>query len=322
LGGKFAHPARELHADSYNQSRSARRRFRLTAEGVKLSLQTSSIRSTAMYRSRLALSVLFVLVTQTMIVGLARGQTSEEEKSSPPVDPAGTWVWDYTFNDNSAEFKLKLKWDDKKNLTGKYTAFDRTSDIQEVKFEKDQLSFVTKREFEDREFTVHFDGKVQPDDISGTVSFDFDGNGPREFDWNPKRVVETDDVVGTWALRVETPNGVVEPRLTITADGEKLSGKSVSDAFGELEAKNVQLKDNTLTWEISVVNNGLEFNVKYSGKPRGNTIEGSNEFTVGENTGTMKFTGTRTPPEEKKSEAPADNQKPANATESEDSTDQ
>jgi hypothetical protein len=274
-----------------------------------------------MYHVWRAFSVLSVLGLQFAFLGAACAQTSEEEKNLTPVDPAGTWIWDYTFNDNSAEFKLKLKWDNEKKLTGKYTAFDRTSDIEDVKLEKDELSFVSKREFEDREFTVHFNGKVQPDDITGTVSVDFDGNGPREFDWNPKRVVEIDDVVGTWELRVETPNGVVEPRLTITADGEKLSGKSASDAFGELEAKNVQLKENTLAWEVSVINNGLEFNVKYNGKPRGNTMEGSNEFTVGENTGTMKFTGKRMP-EEKKSEPPAGEDKPAATAESNDSADQ
>ena len=275
-----------------------------------------------MYRGRLALSASLVIGLQLAILGSVRAQTNQEKENASPADPAGTWVWDYTFNDNSAEFKLKLKWDDEKKLTGKYTAFDRTSDIEEVKLEKDELSFIAKREFEDREFTVHFNGKVQPDDITGTLSFDFDGNGPREFDWNPKRVVEIDDVVGTWQLRVESPNGVIQPRLVITADGEKLSGKSVSDAFGELEARNVQLKDNTLTWEVSVVNNGIEFQVKYSGKPRGNAIEGSNEFTVGENAGTMKFTGKRTPPEKKKSERPAGEEKPAADSESTESADQ
>jgi hypothetical protein len=99
--------------------------------------------------------------------------------------------------------------------------------------------------------------------------------------------------------------------LIITAEGDELRGKSVSDAFGELEAKNIKLKDNTLTWEVSVVNNGVEFQVKYSGKPRGNTIQGSNEFSVGENTGTMEFTGKRTPPEEKEKARPADEAKAA-----------
>jgi hypothetical protein len=258
-----------------------------------------------MRRDRLAFLAIWILGVQAVLVGVACAQSNDDEKTPPSVDPAGTWIWDYSINDNTAEFKLKLKWDDETKLKGKYMAFDRTSDIEEVKFEKDQLSFVTKREFEDREFTVHFNGKVEADNITGTMSFDFDGNGPREFDWNPKRVVEVDEIVGTWELSVETPNGAVEPRLTINADGEKLSGKSVSNTFGELEAENVKLKDNTLTWEVSVVNNGIEFNIKYTGKPRGNTIEGSNEFSVGENTGTMKFTGKRTPPEKKEKEQPA-----------------
>ncbi len=133
--------------------------------------------------------------------------------------------------------------------------------------------------------------------------------GRSEFDWNPKRAVEIDDVVGTWDLRVETANGVVEPKLTITKDGDKLSGKSISQVFGELEAKNLELKDNKLSWEISGSNGGFDINVKYAGQPRGNAIEGTNEFTVGENTGTMKFTGKRTPPEEK--EKPAAGAKPA-----------
>ncbi len=258
-----------------------------------------------MHCCRLDSVAIWILGLQAVLVGVACAQPNDDEKKTPPVDPAGTWKWDYTINDNAAEFKLKLKWDDDTKLTGKYTSFDRTSDIEEVKFEKDQLSFISKREFEDRKFTVHFNGKVEADNITGTMSFDFDGDGPREFDWNPKRFVEIDDVLGTWELRVETPNGVVEPQLTITAEGDELRGKSVSDTFGELEAKNVQLKENTLTWEVSVVNNGIEFNIKYTGKPRGNTIEGSNEFSVGENTGTMKFTGKRTPPEKKEKEPPA-----------------
>jgi hypothetical protein len=82
------------------------------------------------------------------------------------------------------------------------------------------------------------------------------------------------------------------------------------------------LKDNTLSWEVSVVNNGMEFNVKYAGKPRGNTMDGSNEFTVGENTGKMNFTGKRTPPKEKEDKPSADREKPAADRESKDAANQ
>jgi hypothetical protein len=117
--------------------------------------------------------------------------------------------------------------------------------------------------------------------------------------------------VGTWELQVETANGLVEPRLTITKEGDKLRGKSVTDAFGELEAKNVTLNENVLSWEVTGANGGFEFQVKYRGRPRGNSIEGTNEFTVGGNSGTMKFTGKRMPPAKKQKERPAAEAAPA-----------
>jgi hypothetical protein len=273
-----------------------------------------------MYRYRLAFSMLGMLGLQAALTGVAIAQAAVAtepvatavEKEAGPVDPTGTWKWDYAFNDNTSEFKLKLKWDDKneKKLTGTYTAFDNTSAIEEVKLEKDQLSFVTKREFNGNEFVVHFQGTTKPDEINGTIKLEFD-NEPREFDWNAKRAVEIDDVLGTWDLRVETANGVVEPKLTITKDGDKLRGKSISQVFGELEAKNLSLKDNELSWEITGANSGYDFEVKYKGKPRGNTIDGTNEFTVdGSAGGTMTFTGKRTPPKEEQ-EQPAAEAKPA-----------
>ena len=268
-----------------------------------------------MYFCRFMLAALLMLVAGTASMELACGQTeiatsnATEKKEAAPVDPTGTWKWEVELNGNTAEFTLKLNWDGKK-LTGKYTAFENTTDIEDTKLEKDQLSFVDKREFNGNEFVAEFNGTVKPDDIEGTVSVDFGGDEPREFDWNPKRAVEIDDVVGTWDLRVETANGVVEPKLTITKDGDKLKGKSISQVFGELEAKNLQLKDNELSWEISGSNGGFDISVKYKGKPRGNTIEGTNEFSVGGgDSGTMKFTGKRTPPEEK--EKPTAEAKPA-----------
>jgi hypothetical protein len=261
-----------------------------------------------MFRTRIAWLIPLLLSIQFVLCSVACAQEERDsaaavaagESNKASVDPTGTWRFEYKFNDNAVapvEGKLKLNWDGK-NLTGKYTAFDRTSDIEEAELENDQLSFISKREFNGNEFVVSFDGKLKPDDIEGTVSFDF-GDGEQEFDWNPKRVVEMDDVLGTWQLRVETANGIVEPRLTIVKEGKKLKGKSVSQVFGELEAKNLTLKDNTLSWEITGTTGGVEISVNYKGKPRGNTIEGENEFTAAGNSGTMKFTGKRTPPEEK-----------------------
>jgi hypothetical protein len=231
----------------------------------------------------------------------------DDAAKSKPADPTGTWKWQRTFNDNDVEFTLQLNWDGKE-LTGKYSAFDNTSDIERAKFEKDQISFVAQREFNGNEFEVKFDGKVEPDDINGKISLDF-GDAPQEFDWSAKRSVEPDDVVGIWDLKVESPDGgVIEPQVTITkAKDDKLEGRSVSQ-FGEFDLSNVAVKDNMLSWEISREQDGRSFKVVYKGKPRGNTIEGEAEVDFDGDKATMEFTGKRTPAEEKKDAKPADSQ--------------
>jgi hypothetical protein len=282
---------------------------------------TDAGKETFMFR-QCALLWTLIIGLQSCWVVAARAQTTEPAKvpakeepkkvaakeatKEGPADPSGTWKWQYQFGDNKMDAKLKLNWDGKK-LTGKYTARDATSDIHDAKLEKDQLSFTTVREINGNEFEIEFKGQVKQDQIVGKVAIDF--GEAQEFDWDAKRSVEIDDVLGVWNLRIDTPNGLIEPKLTITkGDKDKLHGAYVSP-FGEREPKNLALKDNQLSWEISSGDNDqFDFKIVYNGKPRGNVIEGTNEFEFGDNSGTMKFTGKRTPPEEKKKE-----QRPAEA---------
>jgi hypothetical protein len=259
--------------------------------------------------SRLCALVLIVMGLQAFSssptwaqVGDQSNETSAAESKpkpakSAPVDPSGTWKWQYRFGDNTMDAKLKLNWDGKK-LTGNYTAREATSDIQDAKLERDQLSFTTVREINGNEFEVQFKGQVKPEEIVGTVTVDFGQS--RDFDWTAKRAVEMDDVLGVWNMQIDTPNGRVEPKLTITkGDNGKLKG-TYESVFGKREAKNLALKDNQLTWEVSANDDDeFDFKIAYKGTPRGDNIEGTNEYEFGDNTGTMKFTGKRTPPKEK-----------------------
>lgn len=239
-----------------------------------------------------------IAVLMILVAALCRPLLAEEAspaKESKAVDPSGTWKWEYSFNDNPAEFKLKLNWDGKQ-LTGKYTAFGNTTDIEEAKFEDGKLSFISNREFNGNEFTVRFDGELKANDIEGTVAVDF-GDGAREFDWHAERAVDFDAVLGKWKLKLETPQGVIEPEVTIFQDGDQLKGHYVSP-FGERDAKDIAFENGELSWRIeSDDDDEFDFEVTYRGKPEGDKIAGRNEFDFGGNTGTMEFTGERTPPE-------------------------
>jgi hypothetical protein len=252
-------------------------------------------RAKTMVRARFIL--LMALCLTLAMAGVTWADAASDSGQAKTVDPTGTWKWNVTFNDNTSELMLKLNWDGKQ-LTGKYTAFDNTTDIEEGKVDGDQVSLVARPEFNGNKFDIHFAGKVAGDDINGKVKLDF-GQGPQEFEWNPKRTVDVTNVLGTWELRLETLNGVIEPHITITKDETGLNGHYVS-RFGELDAKNVEFKDGQLTWEISGERNGNQFKVVYHGTPQGDAIKGTSEFDFGGTAGTAEFTGKRTPPEEKK----------------------
>jgi hypothetical protein len=255
-----------------------------------------------------------------MVAGLltafftARGARGEDAAGTATVDPSGTWKWDVTFNDNTSEFQLKLKLDDGK-LTGKYTAFDVTTDIDDTKLEKDQLSFVSHREFNGNKFDVHFAGKVEPAAIDGKVTVDF-GQGPQDFDWHAKRVADAADVsavVGTWQLHMETGNGPIDPKITITQDEKGLHG-AYSGRFAEHEAQNLTFKDGELSWEVAGERDGNTYKVVYHGKPEGDSIKGTNEFDFNGTKGTIEFTGKRTPAEKKAGDAKSADAAPPAAT--------
>lgn len=220
------------------------------------------------------------------------------------VDPSGSWRWQRDFGDDTVDFLLKLNWDGEK-LTGEYTSFDSTTKIEDAKLEGDQLSFYVEREFNGNEFDVDFTGKVKEDQIDGTTTVDFGGE-PRDFEWQAKRSVEPSDVVGTWKLHMETPNGPIEPEITLKETDGKLQG-NYSSVFGEREATNVSLEDNVLSWEISGENDNFTFKTVYKGKPRGNKIAGTSEYDFNGNTGSLEFTGEKQAEEETEEDA---NKKP------------
>jgi hypothetical protein len=201
------------------------------------------------------------------------------------------------------EFALSLNWDGKK-LGGKYTSFGNTVKIEEGKLEKDAVSFAVRPEFNGFEMLVKFNGTVAKDEIKGKINLDF-GDEPREIDWVARRTVVADDVIGVWDMVVEAPGGnEFESTLTVTKDDKGLQAKTESD-FGEFDAKNVQIKDNQLIFELASDNADFNFKIVYKALPRGNAMEGKSEFDFGGNTGEMNFTAKRRPPKEEKRAEPA-----------------
>src|SRR3990170_1498449 len=66
-------------------------------------------------RRFIPLAVLLLHCVQSFVA--VADETADAAKAAP-VDPSGSWKWEYNINDNPAEFSLNLIWDGKQ-LTGK-----------------------------------------------------------------------------------------------------------------------------------------------------------------------------------------------------------
>jgi len=148
--------------------------------------------------------------------------------------------------------------------------------IDNGKMEGDKVTFSVTRSFNDNEFTIDYVGKYADRKLSGTYTIDF-GNGPREIEWDAKRFLSVDAVVGKWNFKFEGPNGnPIESSMTLkTDDKKKLAGNYHSQFFGDAPMSKIKVKDGTLSFVVVFDTDNGEFEIAYSALPIGDTMKGT-----------------------------------------------
>ena len=207
------------------------------------------------------------------------------------VDPSGTWRWNFEINGDSIENVLKLDIDKDGKLTGTLEARGIKMNVQQGKVSGNEVSFQVEVELE-QTITVQFQGKIDGDKVDGDFTAKGDGDS-REFPWEAKRSVLAADVIGAWKLKIETADGeTLEPILTITEKGKDLLATyAINDKT--VDARELTLKDNQLTFEVDSEYQGAPVHVEFTGRPQGAKIKGSLEYSLDGNSGELDFTGMR-----------------------------
>jgi autotransporter translocation and assembly factor TamB len=137
-----------------------------------------------------------------------------------------------------------------------------------------------------------FDGTVKKDTLNGTVQASTDA-GSRDLDWTATRSVQADDVVGKWKLRIDANGNVMEPILTITKDGEQLKANYALGNDVKIDAKDVKIEKNELTFTVEADFQGSRIKADFMGSPLGDKIKGSIDYALGNDVGEVEFTGER-----------------------------
>ena len=125
----------------------------------------------------------------------ALGILAQTQAQDKKADPTGTWTWTTPGRNGGPDRKMSLKLKvEADKLTGTLISPGRQGTTNETKIEDgklkgDEISFTVTREFNGNKMTSKYSGKVTADAIKG--KFEFERNGePTTRDWEAKR--ETD----------------------------------------------------------------------------------------------------------------------------------
>lgn len=135
--------------------------------------------------------LLTTLLRTTACLALALALNAEVRAA----DATGTWTWT-TPGRNGGEprkMTLKLKAEGEK-LTGKLGAPNRDGEITETdiadgKVKGEEVSFTVTREFNGNKFTSKYNGKLSGDAIKGKMEFERNGESQSR-DWEAKRAAD------------------------------------------------------------------------------------------------------------------------------------
>ncbi len=205
-------------------------------------------------------------------------------------DPTGTWKWTYeTPNGQSIDQSVQLKLEEDK-LSGVYIGRGgQEVEIQDATLEEDQVAFTVVRERGGQEIILSFSGKLEGDEITGSVEIDFGGQG-FEGEWLAMRAVE---LAGTWNLSMTTPDGRTFDNVLELQQQDGTLGGTITGRRGESELQDVKVDGAKLTFNVVRERDGQEFVMKYSGELKGDKLTGNMEIDFGGQAFEIEFEGTR-----------------------------
>ena len=137
------------------------------------------------------------LITIGVCAVLALGFLTQVRAEDKKADATGTWTWTMQRpggggGERTMTLKLKIEGD---KVTGTLTSPGRNgetrdTEIADGKVNGDQVSFTVTREFNGNKMTQKYNGTVSADSIKGKIEFERDGQAQSR-DWEAKRKTES-----------------------------------------------------------------------------------------------------------------------------------
>lgn len=202
----------------------------------------------------------------------------------------GDWNIKMQFGQGEFESILAFSRNQEGQYTGQWITGFGVTELADVKFEEDKLSFTHTMRWGDQETTSKFTGTVDVDQgtLTGVLT-----NDRGDSDITGKRPPRTARGVGSWDMKIQAGEREYTGTLTITADDQgDLMGTWKSER-GESKLSDVQYQyqdgERRLSFTRVMERNGNRMEMAFAGTVSRNSLEGT--YKIGERevpaTGTM-----------------------------------
>jgi hypothetical protein len=211
--------------------------------------------------------------------------------SGSSQDPSGNWVWESEIQGVTETNSLNVRIEGEA-LVGEYKRGDIEATIRNGKSNGEGIAFeLPFKRNNGSEWMVACEAKIEGNDLSGSYSFE-GNNGVEEHEWNAQRKVAIGDLVGTWNLHINGPDGVTYTPDAVfeLSDGSLVGTYNAASLDQKLPMSLVELDGDELTFAVDQP----DLKLNYVGIVSGKAIAGNLEFDIQGNSGDVAFTGKLT----------------------------
>jgi len=189
----------------------------------------------------------------------------------------GDWQVKVQFGERQMESILSFSRDAEGNLVGQWISFWGLSELKDVKFEENKLSFVQVYRFGENEFSSNFAGTIEDGKLTGTLSSD---RGESKVEG--KRSPRVSRAVGSWAMKYNIGDREITSTLVIKADKEGNLMAQWQGRRSKSEITDLQYERGNLTFKRKSTYQDTQRESAFEGTIRGDTLSGVMKSERGE----------------------------------------
>lgn len=231
-------------------------------------------------------TVVRVVLVGLLVISFALPMQVSAQSRSGRGGLYGDWRVKIKFGEREFESILYFSRNREGQYTGQWISFFGITELKDVKFEENKLSFTQTTRFGDQENTSKFTGTVEEGQLSGLLVGD---RGETEV--TGKRAPRTPRGVGSWEMTIKAGEREFTGILAITADEQGNLSGTWKSTRGESKVSDLKYENRNLSFKRVIEREGNRMEMAFEGTVGYTTLEGVFKSDRGESAATGTLIG-------------------------------